>query len=252
MSYNFLARTELLLGKKVIDLFSHKKVLVVGLGGVGAYAAEMLCRAGIGNLLIVDGDKTDQSNLNRQLPALNSTIGQYKTEILKSRFKDINPEANISTVTEFIRDERISEILDEDFDFVIDAIDVLSHKVSLIASSIETKTDIVSAMGSGGKIDPGLVQIADIEKTYNCKLAKMVRKRLHKRNIYSGGKAVFSPEPVKGEIVRAESLKTDDDSGQGFKSAMSTVGTISYMPAVFGCFCASVVLNSFTAEVENS
>jgi tRNA A37 threonylcarbamoyladenosine dehydratase len=249
MSYSFLARTKLLLGEKALEHFSNKKVLIVGLGGVGAYAAEMLCRAGIGKLTLVDGDKIDTSNINRQLPALNSTVGKYKTEILKTRFKEINPEAEIITVTEFIKEKRIPEIFEENFDFAVDAIDVLSHKVSLIASAIESKTEIVSAMGSGGKLDPSMVQIADIEKTYNCKLAKMVRKRLHKRNIYSGFKAVFSPETVQGEIIRAECTGISDEE-QGFKNAMSTVGTISYMPALFGCFCASVVINSFKTELD--
>ena len=242
--YSIFQRTELLLSEDVSKYLKSRKVLVVGLGGVGAYAAEMLCRAGIGNMLIIDGDTVDKTNINRQLPALHTTVGQYKTDILEQRFKDINPELKLRTLTEFIKDDRISEVLNEGFDFVVDAIDVLSHKVSLIDETLKLQIPIISVMGAGGKLDPSMIQVVDIEKSYNCKLAKMVRKRLHKRKIYGGFDVVFSPESVKGEMLRPEEDKD-------IKALTKTViGTISYMPAIFGCFCAAAVVNSFINQVK--
>jgi len=249
MNFDYLTRTELLIGSETLDSLSRKKVLVVGLGGVGAYAAEMLCRAGIGNLSIIDGDRIEMSNINRQLPATTATIGMYKTEILVERFLEINPSIAINNYTEYIRGDRITEVVNTGFDYIIDAIDVLTHKVALISASLKRGTPIVSSMGTGGKLDPSMIKISDIEKTYNCRLAKMVRKRLHRREIHGGFKAVFSPEPVRGEIIAPTAKDTDEENS--FKNAMSTVGTISYIPAIFGCFCASEAINFFITSKEN-
>ena len=235
-------RTELLLGKEKLAKFAASHVLVVGLGGVGAYAAELLCRAGIGKLTIVDGDTVELTNKNRQLPALDRNIGKPKSAVVAERLQDINPDAVVIPIQEFIRNERIPEIVSGGYDYVVDAIDILSHKVSLIASCLEMKVKIVSSMGSGGKVDPGKVRIADIEESYNCKLAKMVRKRLHKRGIYGGFQVVFSAEECIGEIIRVTDEEKDD--ADDITKVKSTVGTISYMPAVFGCHCASVVLRA--------
>jgi len=233
-------RTELLLGREKLAKFADSHVLVVGLGGVGAYAAELLCRAGIGHLTIIDGDIVEKTNRNRQLPALNGTCGKAKTSVVADRLHDINPDVEIIAIQEFIRDERIAEIIAHGYDYVVDAIDVLSHKVLLIAACLEKRVDIVSSMGAGGKIDPTVVYIADIEKTHSCKLAKMLRKRLHNKGIRGGVQVVFSPEKVYGRIIKLEENKEPDSDN--FIKAGSTVGTISYMPAVFGCYCASVVL----------
>jgi tRNA A37 threonylcarbamoyladenosine dehydratase len=235
-------RTELLLGEETLKYMGNRKVLIVGLGGVGAYAAEMICRAGIGNILIIDGDTIDKSNINRQLLALNDNIGKYKTDILEQRLKKINPEVSIRSITEFIRNERITEILNEGFDYVVDAIDILTHKVTLIENCMNLKLPIISAMGAGGKMDPTLIQITDIEKSFNCRLAKMVRKRLHRKNIFGGFKVVFSPENVNGSIIKP------DENADSFLTAKSTVGTISYMPAIFGCLCSSVVIQTFVNQ----
>ncbi|MCF8359648.1 MAG: tRNA threonylcarbamoyladenosine dehydratase [Prolixibacteraceae bacterium] len=229
---NWLERTQLLLGKEKLERLKNAHVLVAGLGGVGAYAAEMLCRAGIGKLTLIDGDKVELTNLNRQLPATLSHIGQNKTDILAERFRDINPEIELDIITEFIRDERMIEILNGNFDYVVDAIDTLSPKVFLIYHSLQKGLKIVSSMGSGGKLDPELVKSADISKSYNCKLARMLRKRLSKLGIKKGITVVFSPEEVPEAAVIP-------DEGQNKKS---TVGTISYMPPVFGCHIASVVI----------
>lgn len=229
------SKTELLLGKERLDKLASARVLVVGLGGVGAYAAEMICRAGVGSMTIVDGDKIHESNINRQLPALRSTIGKYKTELMKNRLLDINPGLELKTINEFIRDDRMIEILDKGYDFVVDAIDTLSPKIFLIYHSIQKGIPVVSSMGAGGKLDPAAIRITDISETYNCKLARILRKRLHKLGIRKGFKAVFSPEEVPEESIEL----TDNEQNKA-----STVGTVSYMPAAFGCACASVVIRS--------
>lgn len=231
---DWMERTELLLGKEKLNKLQRANVLVVGLGGVGAYAAEQLCRAGIGKLTIVDGDVVDSSNRNRQLPALTSTVGETKTEVLANRFLDINPQLKLTVLNQYIKEEKITELVQsQSFDYIVDAIDTLSPKVSLINNAMQHGVRIVSSMGAGGKTDPSKIEISDVSKSYNCKLARMLRKRLSKLGIKKGFKVVFSPEDVPVSAVRLE-------EGQNKKS---TVGTISYMPAVFGCFVSSVVIN---------
>lgn len=230
---HWLERTELLLGKEKLEKLKNANVLVVGLGGVGAYAAEQLCRAGIGKMTIVDGDVVEETNRNRQLPALISTTGKAKTEILAERFFDINPDLRLTVVHDFIRDEKTIELLKrQPFDYVVDAIDTLAPKVFLIYHAMQLGLKVVSSMGSGGKMDPGKVQVADLSKSYNDKLARMLRKRLSKLGVKKGVKVVFSSEEIDENAVRLE-------EGQNKKS---TVGTISYMPPVFGCFIASEVI----------
>lgn len=230
---NWLERTELLLGKEKLLKLKNANILVVGLGGVGAYAAEELCRAGVGKMTIVDGDVVEISNRNRQLPALVSTNGKPKAEVLASRFYDINPDIEIKIVNDYIHDEKIAELLNsQSFNYVVDAIDTLTPKVFLIYHAIQLGLKVVSSMGAGGKTDPQKVQISDISKSYNCKLARMLRKKLSKLGIKKGIKVVFSSEKISENAVRLE---------EG-KNKKSTVGTISYMPPVFGCFISSVVI----------
>lgn len=230
---NWLERTELLLGNEKLDKLKQSNVLVVGLGGVGAYAAEQLCRAGIGNLTIVDADVVEPSNRNRQLPALISTNGKQKAEILGDRFLDINPDLKLNIRNDYVSDEKIIELLQsENYDYVVDAIDTLSPKVFLIYNALELGLKVVSSMGAGGKTDPEQVHISDISKSHSCKLAKMLRKRLSRMGIKKGVKVVFSSEIIDDKVVRIE-------EGRNKKS---TVGTISYMPPIFGCFIASVVI----------
>jgi tRNA A37 threonylcarbamoyladenosine dehydratase len=236
---HWLERTELLLGKEKLAKLKNSNVLVVGLGGVGAYAAEQLCRAGIGKMTIVDGDVVEESNRNRQLPALISTKGQPKAEILAKRFMDINPDLKLRVVNDFIRDEQTIELLkSEPFDYVVDAIDTLSPKVFLVYHALQLKLRIISSMGAGGKMDPSKIEITDIKKSHNCKLAKMMRKRLGRLGVKKGVKVVFSSEDIDEKAVRIE-------EGQNKKS---TVGTISYMPPLFGGFIASAVIRDLIAE----
>lgn len=230
----------MLLGDANMEKLRAASVLVMGLGGVGAYAAEMLVRAGIGKICIVDGDEVSLTNLNRQLPALHSTLGQSKAGILKARFLDINPELEIEAIGEYVKDQRMVEILESrPFDYVVDAIDTLSPKIYLLYHCVKRKMRVVSAMGSGGKADPLQLKICDISQTYNCALADALRKRLHKLNIYAGIQAVFSPEPVPAYAVR----KTF-----GERNKKSMVGTVSYMPPLVGCLCASVAIRELCGE----
>lgn len=233
-------RTELMIGADKLSRLHASHVLVVGLGGVGAYAAEMLCRSGVGKLTLVDSDTVSESNKNRQLLALDSTQGMFKTDVLYQRLKDINKNVELVCLNEYLKDERIPELLQADkYDYVIDAIDTLSPKLYTIANCVKLSIPIVSSMGSGGKLNPSLVQIADISQSYNCPLARMIRKKLHKFGIYQGIKVVFSPEEVSENSVREERSE----------NKRTNVGTISYMPAIFGCFAASVVIRDLIGEL---
>ena len=237
----WLERTELLLGSEKLDILRNANVLVVGVGGVGAYAAEMIVRAGVGHITIADADKVTESNINRQLVALHSTIGREKCDILAERLRDINPEIDISVVNRFIKDSETDALLDSaPFDYVVDAIDTLSPKLALIKGALDRGIPLVSSMGAGAKTDPTLMEIKDIAKTHHCPLAHMLRKRLHKIGIKRGFWAVFSPEPVReGAMILCEE-----------QNKKSNVGTISYIPALFGIGCASVVIRSLVGEME--
>ena len=235
----WLERSELMFGKEGLERLKNAAVLIVGVGGVGAYAAEMLVRAGIGKIVIADSDTVSESNINRQLVALHSTIGRAKTEVLSERLYDINPKLDLRVVNEYIKDEKTDQILDSDhFDYVVDAIDTLSPKLALIKGCMDRGIPIVSSMGAGAKTDPTKMEICDISKTHHCPLAHMLRKRLHKIGIRKGFKAVFSAEPPKeGAMILCEE-----------RNKKSNVGTVSYLPALFGIGCASVVIRDLTEQ----
>lgn len=238
MVYDWNTRTELLFGTERMERFAQSHVLVVGLGGVGAYAAEQICRAGIGQMTIVDADTVSLSNINRQLPALHSTIGKPKAEVVASRLEDINPELKLTVINEFMRDERTEEILmAAKYDFVVDAIDSLSPKVFLLYHAFQKGLPIVSSMGAGAKTDPSQIKVTDISKTFNCSLARSVRKRLHKLGIEKGIPVVFSTQMADPNAV----IETENE-----QCKRTTAGTVSYMPAIFGCYLASYVITHLT------
>lgn len=226
-------RTELLIGKEGLEQLKNSTVLIVGLGGVGGMAAEAICRAGVGNITLVDRDIVTETNINRQLIALHSTIGQTKTNVLESRLKDINPDVNIHVVSDWLDENTMTRILTEKaYDYVVDAIDTLSPKVYLLKTCVENGLKVVSAMGAGAKMDPTKVKIDDISKSNHCPLAKAVRKRLQKKGIKKGIQVVYSTEDFhKNSVIEAE---------ERYKK--STTGTISYMPNLFGLMAASVVI----------
>lgn len=231
---SWLSRTTLLIGENALDKLVNSHVMVVGLGGVGSYAAEFVCRAGVGKMTIIDGDVVDPTNRNRQLPALATNHGVSKADIMAERLKAINPELELIVVKEFITPERVEALLDTNPDYVIDAIDSFTPKTTFMSIAYRRKIRFVSSMGAGGKLDPTRLQVTELSKTYNCPFAMKVRKRMRKYGVNGKGiKVVFSDElPVQ------ESLMLTD--GTNFKK--SFYGTISYVPAAFGGAIASVAI----------
>ncbi len=237
----WMGRTQLLLGNEQVIHLMGKHVLVVGLGGVGGIAAEMIVRAGIGEITICDADVVDLSNCNRQIPALHSTAGLLKTEVLQKRLLDINPLLKIHVVSEWIRDELTFSLLDKcHYDYAVDCIDTLSPKVWLIKACRDRNIPIVSSLGAGGKLDPSKVTVADIADTYQCNLARYVRKKLQRMGIHKDVPCVFSPEAADQEKIIV--------SEKAFPKK-SIIGTISYMPAIFGCVVSSVVIRGLLGKV---
>jgi len=231
-------RTGMLFGEDGLAKLASAHVVLVGAGGVGAYAAEMLARAGVGHMTIIDEDEVGESNINRQLLALRSTIGRPKVEVLRERLLDINPEMEVSAFRTYVTEELLlseesSSLIPVSADSVVDAIDTLSPKIALIQYCLRHSLPLVSSMGSGAKTDATAVRIADISKTYQCPLAHMLRKRLHRLGIHSGFQAVFS-----AELPRKDSLTLEES-----RNKKSQVGTVSYMPAVFGCACAQAAID---------
>lgn len=229
-----MGRTQVLLGEQKLEKLVNSHVLVVGLGGVGGIAAEMIARTGVGKMTIVDADTVDPTNRNRQIPALHSTEGKIKAEVLAERLLDINPELELTVIPEYLKDTRTDEILNgTKFDYALDCIDTLAPKVFFIKACMDRNIPLVSSMGAGSKVDPTQIQVVDISETHSCKLARYVRKYLHKLGVRSGFKAVFSAEQ---KMEEAQVVLTEG------KNKKSFVGTISYMPAVFGCTVASVAI----------
>lgn len=226
-------RAELLFKEEGIEALKKANVLIVGLGGVGSFAAEFIVRAGVGNVTIVDGDVVDITNINRQLPALHSTVGQSKADIVGDRLMDINPELNLVRIKEFLSPERAYEIVTDDFDYVLDCIDSITPKLNLIVAAKKKGVKVISNMGAGGKMIASKVVVKDISKTDVCPLAKVIRKRLRKMGVKSGVKAVFSLEKPD-----ESSLKMTD--GTNFKK--SFFGTNSWMPGLFGLHSAETVI----------
>lgn len=228
-------RAALLFKKEGLEKLQNAKVLVVGLGGVGSFAAEFLARAGVGTMTIVDGDIVDITNINRQLPALHSTVGQPKVTVVGDRLMDINPELKLTRIQEFLSPERAFEIVNTEYDYVLDCIDSVTPKLNLIIACKRKKVKIISSMGAGGKMEASKVKVTDISKTVNCFLAKAIKKRLKEVKIDKGIKVVFS-----SEIQDQSSLKTTD--GSNYKK--SFYGTNSYMPGLFGLYAAETVIRN--------
>ena len=207
--------------------------MVVGMGGVGSFAAEFVARSGVGEMTIIDGDVVDPTNRNRQLPALATNHGVSKAEIMAERLRSINPELKLHVVKEFVNPEMVEEQLNRNPDFIIDAIDSITPKITFIKAAYASKIPLVSSMGAGAKLDPTQLKVVDISKTHTCPFAQQIRKNLKLSGIYKGIKVVFSPEePIK------ESLMLTD--GKNYKK--SAYGTISYLPATFGAVVASVAI----------
>ncbi len=239
----WLSRTALITGEAGLDRLEKAHVLVIGLGGVGSYAAEFIARSGVGEMTIVDGDDVEASNRNRQLPALATTEGMSKALIMEERIKTINPSVKVNVIREFLMPEVIEQVLDKPYDYVIEAIDSITPKTTVMALAKSKGLRIVSSMGAGGKLDPTKLLVSDISRTHTCRFAQYVRKRLKKLGVKKGIKAVFSTE-----LVIRESLMMTD--GSRFKK--SAYGTISYLPATFGAVCASVAIRDLLNDTSTS
>lgn len=226
-------RAELLFKKEGLEKLKNSNVLIVGVGGVGSFAAEFIARAGVGKMTIVDGDVVDITNINRQLPALHSTVGKAKIDVVGDRLMDINPELQLTKIKEFLSPERAFEIVTNEFDYVMDCIDSVTPKLNLIIASKRKRVKIVSSMGAGGKMEAAKVKVSDISRTENCFLAKTIKRRLKEAGIDKGVKAVYS-----SEIQDPNSLRITD--GSNFKK--SFYGTNSYMPGLFGLHAAETVI----------
>jgi tRNA threonylcarbamoyladenosine dehydratase len=241
MDTSWMERTGLLVGDKGIEKLVNAHVLIVGLGGVGSYAAEAIGRSGVGKMTIIDGDTVDPTNRNRQLQALASTHGQNKAVLMAERLKLINPEVQLDVIDKFKNPDDMKEFLAQKFTYVIDAIDSISPKLYLLQTAYYNNQRIISSMGAGGKMDPTKIRVVDISQTDVCPMAQYVRKRLRYMNIYKGIKSVYSTEvPAKFSIMRTD----------GSKYKKSAYGTISYLPAAFGLTCASVVIRDIVGWKE--
>ena len=239
---NWLGRTNLLIGEDRLNKLIHSHVMVVGLGGVGSFAAEFICRSGVGRMTIIDGDVVDPTNRNRQLPALATNHGISKAVIMAERLLAINPELQLTVIKEFINPEMVEQLFEVKPDYIIDAIDSITPKLNFLKIAYQHQLPLVSSMGAGGKLDPTKLQVADISKTYQCPFAQQLRKMLKKDKIYTGIKVVFSPE----ENIKESLMMTD---GSNYKK--SAYGTMSYMPATFGAVAASVAINDLM-EINNA
>lgn len=240
---SWLSRTKLLIGDDALHNLTKAHVLVVGLGGVGSYAAEFIARSGVGKMTIIDGDVVDPSNRNRQLPALATTHGQSKALLMEERLKAINPEIKLNVIREFVNPEMVEQCLVYKPDYLIDAIDSITPKITFMRMAYESRIPLVSSMGAGAKLDPTKLQVVDLSKTYNCPFAQQIRKQLKQHGIRKGITVVFSPE----QPIRESLMLTD---GKNYKK--SAYGTISYLPAVFGAVAASVVIRNLIKASNKS
>lgn len=235
MEKNFKMRTGLIIGEEGLEKLNKSNVIIFGVGGVGSFACEALARAGVGNITIVDFDDVDITNINRQLPALHSTVGRLKVDVMRERLLDINPDLNIKTIQKVYSKETNDEILVEDYDYVVDAIDMVTSKINLIEECNKRGLKIVSSMGMGNKLDPTKVVVTDIYKTHTCPLAKVLRRELKNRRVKKL-KVVYSTEQpieLKEKIMNGRKM---------------TAGSVSFVPSVGGLVIASVVVRDLLEE----
>ena len=235
MEKDFKMRTGLIIGQEGLDKLQNSNVIIFGVGGVGSFACEAIARAGVGNMTIVDFDDVDITNINRQIPALHSTVGRYKVDVMKERLLDINPNLNIKTIRKVYSAETSDEILTEDYDYVVDAIDMVTSKIKLIEVCNEKGFKIVSSMGMGNKLDPTKIVVTDIYKTHTCPLAKVIRRELKNRRIKKL-KVVYSTEQpieLKEKIMNGRKV---------------TPGSVSFVPSVGGLIIASVVIRDLLEQ----
>ena len=243
------SRTELLLGRQGLKALKSSTVAVFGLGGVGSYAAEALCRAGIGRMIIVDFDDVCLTNINRQLHAMDNTVGKAKVLLMAERMRMINPDADIVPYKDFYCAENSEFLLSTEYDYVLDAIDHITSKLHLIRSCRERSLPIVSSMGAAAKMDPTRICVADISETHKCRMARIVRKLLRRDGIETGVKVVFSTEEYQDPAVPVNICREDcicpskDDQTFSCRKRRVILGSNSFIPGIFGLTMAGVAIN---------
>ena len=244
----WFARTEQLLGPERLKRLSAARVAVFGLGGVGSYAVEALARAGVGSLRLVDYDSTNPTNINRQLFALHSSLGQPKVALAAARVLDINPVCWVDPRQVFINEETVADLLEPDVDVVVDAIDSLSSKVLLLEACVQRGLPVISSMGAGGRMDGAQVHCGDLDETRICPLARVLRQRLHRRGIRTGIRCVYSLEPARNTLPHDPA---DAGEHHGTGRPRTPIGTISYLPALFGLRIAQEVVELLLTEADD-
>ena len=257
MSLHRFSRTEVLVGTEGLNRLRNSRVLICGIGGVGSYAAEALGRAGVGQITLVDFDDICLTNINRQIHALSSSVGQSKVDVMASRLGDINPEAEIIPVKAFFSQENAEQLLSTRPDYVLDAIDHFTSKAALITVCREQGLPVISSMGAANKLDPTKIHVADIADTRNCRMARSMRKILRKAGISSGVKVVYSTEEHR-ELNPASSFcgtecicPNREEQIFSCENRRVILGSMSYLPSIFGLTMAGVVVNRLlTATVD--
>jgi tRNA A37 threonylcarbamoyladenosine dehydratase len=234
------ARTMQLIGENGVNALQQSTVAVFGLGAVGSYVTEALARAGVGRLVLFDHDTVSLSNINRQLLALESTLGRFKAEVAKARVLDINPDCDVQAHVRFVDADNVSGLVSPDWDVVVDAIDGVNSKVNLIVAARALDLPVVASMGAAAKLDPSKIQIADISKSYMCPLAQIIRKRLRRRGITTGVRCVFSTETARNKNEPV----VDEAPEQGRSGRpRQPIGSISYLTGIFGLNAAAEVIH---------
>jgi tRNA A37 threonylcarbamoyladenosine dehydratase len=234
-------RTHILIGDQGIERLQNSHIFLAGMGGVGSFTAEALARMGVGKMTLVDHDVVSGSNMNRQLVALKSTVGVAKADVMANRILDVNPDCDITLIKEFLTPDSIPDLLAQGFDVVIDAIDSLSSKASLVETAWRNEMTIFSSMGAGGKLDPTQIRTGDLMDTSMCKLAKHLRGQLRKRGVGRGIQTVYSVESPLPPLP-------PEDVGRGRPRAVN--GTVSYMPSIFGLTLAGLVVNHIIGDAR--
>jgi tRNA A37 threonylcarbamoyladenosine dehydratase len=242
------SRNELAIGKEGLDILRDTTVAVLGIGGVGSFAVEALARTGIGRLILVDKDDIDITNINRQLPALLSTVGQPKADLMKNRIKDINPDCEVISLKMFYTEETYEEFFNYRPDFVVDASDTIVYKIHLMKECLKRGIPIISSMGAANKTDPTRLRIADISKTHTDPIAKVIRTRLRKEGITKGIPVVFSDEsPI---VIREDVRKVVGNENAEIRKAKMPPSSNAFVPSTVGLFMASYVINNLLKGIE--
>ncbi|WP_339147011.1 MULTISPECIES: tRNA threonylcarbamoyladenosine dehydratase [unclassified Sutcliffiella] len=242
------SRNELAIGKEGLETLKNSTVAVLGIGGVGSFSAEALARSGVGRLILVDKDDVDITNVNRQIHALMSTVGQPKADLMKARIQDINPDCEVIALKMFYTEETYEEFFSYGLDYVIDASDTISYKIHLMKECLKRKIPMVSSMGAANKMDPTRFKMADISKTHTDPIAKVIRTRLRKEGIHRGIKVVFSDEsPI---IIREDVRKTVGNDKAEIRKAKMPPSSNAFVPSVAGLILGGYVINDILKDVK--